>query len=92
VNPNWLVALYPRWWRDRYEEEFLEVLDQMPLTEAVMVDIVRGAIDAHLHRGELRAPTRRAASRWAVLMLVLVLLGADIVPGSARRSLGLHAS
>jgi len=44
-----LVALYPRAWRERYGEEFLALLDEQPMTPRVVVDLLRGALDAHLH-------------------------------------------
>jgi hypothetical protein len=39
-----LVAVYPRSWRDRYEEEFVLFLQARPLTLAAFVDILRWAI------------------------------------------------
>lgn len=45
-----LVRLYPGAWRDRYEAEFLALIEVRPLTMADMVDTVRGAVDAHLHQ------------------------------------------
>lgn len=49
-----LISLYPRAWRDRYEEEFLTLLEERPPTFADLVDTVRGAADAHLHpQGEV---------------------------------------
>jgi hypothetical protein len=44
-----LVALYPRSWRDRYEEEFLALLAERPPDPLDRLDILRGAIDARLH-------------------------------------------
>jgi len=44
-----LVRLYPRAWRDRYEEEFLAMLEARPPTAGDRLDIVRGAIDARIH-------------------------------------------
>jgi hypothetical protein len=44
-----LVALYPRDWRNRYEEEFLSLLADRPPDHFDRIDIVRGAIDARLH-------------------------------------------
>jgi hypothetical protein len=44
-----LVGLYPRAWRERYEDEFLAVLGSRAVTRADRLDIVRGALDAHLH-------------------------------------------
>ena len=44
-----LVRLYPAAWRDRYEEEFLALLEARPPTLGDRFDIVRGAVDARLH-------------------------------------------
>jgi hypothetical protein len=44
-----LVVLYPRSWRERYEDEFLALLSERPPDPLDRVDIVRGAIDARLH-------------------------------------------
>jgi hypothetical protein len=43
-----LIRLYPRAWRDRYEDEFLALLEERPPKIGDTVDIVRGALDAHL--------------------------------------------
>lgn len=44
-----LLRLYPRSWRERYEAEFLSLLEARPPSLDERVDIVRGAIDARLH-------------------------------------------
>ena len=44
-----LVGLYPAAWRERYEAEFVEILASRPPGVADRIDIVRGALDAHLH-------------------------------------------
>ena len=44
-----LLRLYPRRWRERYEEEFAALLAERPPGIADVVDIVRGALDARLH-------------------------------------------
>jgi hypothetical protein len=44
-----LVRLYPAAWRERYEEEFLDLLEARPPTVGDRFDIVRGAIDARRH-------------------------------------------
>ena len=44
---QWLVRLYPRAWRHRYEDEFLALLEQQPLTYWDSLDIIRGALDSH---------------------------------------------
>ena len=45
---GWL-RLYPRAWRDRYEEEVLAVLESGPPTPRLHADLARGALDAHVH-------------------------------------------
>lgn len=42
-----LIYLYPRAWRQRYGDEFGAVLEQQRLTAADVMDIARGALDAH---------------------------------------------
>jgi hypothetical protein len=44
-----LIRLYPAAWRERYEAEFLDLLEARPPTVGDRFDIVRGAIDARLH-------------------------------------------
>jgi hypothetical protein len=44
-----LLRLYPAAWRQRYEAEMLDLLAQRPRTGRDLVDLVRGAVDAHLH-------------------------------------------
>jgi hypothetical protein len=63
-----LVRLYPAAWRERYEAEFLDLLEASPPTVGDRLDIVRGAIDARLHPQVRRAspepagpPDQRAA-------------------------------
>jgi hypothetical protein len=79
-----LVRLYPRPWRDRYEEEFLALLAERPLTVADRLDMVRGAVDAHVHPQGDVAPqpwTHRlpgllalvAGSMWSVVFLAFVV-------------------
>ncbi len=44
----WLVALYPEHWRERYGDEFEALLEAQPATPAAFLDVILGAIDAHL--------------------------------------------
>jgi len=44
-----LLSLYPRESRERYEDEFLALLEARPPDAHDRVDIIRGAIDARLH-------------------------------------------
>ena len=43
-----LLALYPRGWRRRYAAEFAAVLDEQRPSAGLVIDVVLGAIDAHL--------------------------------------------
>jgi hypothetical protein len=44
-----IIRLYPAAWRERYEPEFVELLATRPPGLMDRFDIVRGALDAHLH-------------------------------------------
>ncbi|MDQ2717734.1 MAG: hypothetical protein M3Z08_22805 [Chloroflexota bacterium] len=44
-----LLRFYPLTWRERYEEEFLAMLEQRPLSCLDGIDLFCGALDAHLH-------------------------------------------
>jgi hypothetical protein len=43
-----LLQLYPREWRARYEDEFMALLEQTHSTPLDIADVVLGALDAHL--------------------------------------------
>ena len=45
---RWL-RLYPRDWRERYAGELLEAIDARPFDRRARLDLVRGALDAHLN-------------------------------------------
>jgi hypothetical protein len=44
----WLTNLYPRRWRERYADEFEAMLEQCLKTPLDVVDVILGAVDAHL--------------------------------------------
>jgi hypothetical protein len=44
-----LLALYPKRWIDRYGAELAGFIDAQPATARLVLDLVRGAFDAHLH-------------------------------------------
>jgi hypothetical protein len=50
-----LLRLYPSHWRQRYEEEVGALVDAAPLSVGLVVDLLRGAFEAHAHP-ELGAP------------------------------------
>jgi hypothetical protein len=49
MQTSWLVKLYPRDWRERYEREMLALLEQHPATAHTWIDLMLGALDARLH-------------------------------------------
>lgn len=55
-----LLPLYPRNWRKRYGEEIADLLRGERLGVGLIVDLMRGAVDAHLHP-ELAGPLLAAA-------------------------------
>ncbi len=58
---NRLVVLYPAAWRNRYGDEFDAMLVSRPPSIGERLDIVRGAVDAHVHPqlpGRERLPDR----------------------------------
>src|SRR5262249_36119301 len=46
---RWLLALYPRGWRDRYAAEVSTLLASEPVTLRLVLDLIAGAADARLH-------------------------------------------
>ncbi len=54
-----LARLYPGAWRERYEGEFLALLAERPLGAFAIADVIRGALDAHLHP-QVRRPGSEA--------------------------------
>ncbi len=46
---QYLLRLYPRAFRERYEDEMLAMLAQRPLSFADTLNLLTGACDAHLH-------------------------------------------
>ncbi len=55
-----LLSLYPEAWRDRYGEEMSALLDQTPPRITATLDLLRGALTAHLGRLATSAPAARA--------------------------------
>jgi hypothetical protein len=43
------IGLYPRAWRERYGDELADLLERERLGFRMRLDLVRGAVDAHLH-------------------------------------------
>ena len=75
-----LLELYPQAYRQRYGDELRAVLEQQPVTITTLLDVLVGALDAHLQPGGLVAspPSRMrgAISSALTLWLALILVGA----------------
>jgi drug/metabolite transporter (DMT)-like permease len=93
-----LIRLYPAAWRARYEDEFLAVLEERPLSPFDVIDITFGALDARLRPRSLAidlAPRRTPAmnsriSGYAAIVggtaaLLMVAIG-FLVPGTDNNS------
>ena len=88
------VGLYPRAWRDRYGDELQEVLERERLGIRTRVDLVRGALDAHLHPVvPSRIPVLAAVTASALAVAHAIALAAQPVqtdwPGYQEESLPL---
>lgn len=80
---DWLVGLYPGWWRRRYGEEFEALLEQCLHTPLDVLDILLGAVDAHLELAAVsdwRSMNMNNKLRTAIL-LVFTAYVAFIVAG-----------
>ncbi|WP_282432786.1 hypothetical protein [Desulfosporosinus sp. FKB] len=40
---RWLLKLYPRTWRERYEDEMVTLLEEHKVTPATVFDLLLGA-------------------------------------------------
>jgi hypothetical protein len=78
-----LLRLYPRAWRERYGEEFLEFVGPGRLRPQQVIDIVSGAIDAHLSR-EVRRSTA-PSGEGAIMLTALKVACAQTSPRITRR-------
>jgi hypothetical protein len=74
---TWLVRAYPASWRARYEVEMLSVLAARPPGLRDALDLLRGALDAHLHPvAPSRVPAHAAllsGASWTVVALAVLL-------------------
>jgi hypothetical protein len=57
-----LLRLYPKAWRNRYEDEFTALIEASPGGFSLIVDVVAGAIDARLNPGLVTRPASAPAA------------------------------
>jgi hypothetical protein len=61
VTAQQLVRFYPRRWRERYGDEFVEVVGEKKLSAQQAIDILAGAVDAWISPS-VRASVRSSAA------------------------------
>jgi hypothetical protein len=81
---SWLVRLYPARWRERYGAELEQLVrDLRPSrsTVAIAVDLVKGALHAHVQQGfDVQVRDRRAVGRGTLIAATVWLgLSAEIL-------------
>jgi len=89
MRGRWLVALYPARWRARYGDEFQALLDDEPVTPSLVLDVIRGALDAHatsLPSGAI-AMRPRTPALVSILAVLLVLPAVTFLTAAMVRSL-----
>jgi hypothetical protein len=76
-----LIALYPRPWQRRYGDELASVLEAGGLSARDRLDLLRGAVDAHLHPNEPSPlPVVAALTAGALATAHAIALAAQPVP------------
>ncbi len=86
MKRRWLLCLYPKAWRERYAMEYLVLLEEVPFSGRMVLDVVRGAVDAHLHPCRLHAFRRKRAG-WFATCLLYVVLALPLRPIASDQSL-----
>jgi len=79
----WLVGLYPRPWRERYADEFSALLEECLRSPLDVLDILLGALDAHLglsHETDWRLMNMNNKLRTTILLVFAAYI-AFIVAG-----------
>ncbi|HEX5324764.1 MAG TPA: hypothetical protein VFW40_13330 [Capsulimonadaceae bacterium] len=91
---NTLLRIYPPVWRERYGDELAGLLSEAPVSAAVVVDLLLGAIDAWLHPSLFRHAASRRKGLVGRFLLYLTIAVTVTHPrltqcrGSRRCNLG----
>lgn len=79
----WILRLYPRAWRQRYEQEMLVLLEEHDITFFTGLDLLLGALDARLdpyyRRTEVRSPQQRLQSVRIATTVAFVVLSLSLL-------------
>lgn len=76
-----LIRLYPARWRERYGAELAQLVRELrptTPTRVLVVDLVRGAVNAHLEEGIGLPATDRSAVRRGLIVAAVVSLGLSV--------------
>jgi hypothetical protein len=84
---KWLLRLYPAAWRARYGEEFAAVLAGQRVSLGLLLDVIGGAVDAHLHPQILPTHSNQAQGEDTMTLALLqrCALGGPKLSPSERR-------
>jgi hypothetical protein len=84
MRPTWIVRLYPRKWRERYETEMRALLEQHDSTFFTMLDLFLGALDARIdpqYRTErMLAPMNQLNRLRSAAMTVFIAFPCFLIP------------
>ena len=93
-----LCRCYPLGWRERYGEEYADLLGEMALTPRAVVDVLAGALDARVcpsrlvlsGRARLRASLSVVWSAWIVLAAGALIFGQSTEDAPFRHADATH--
>jgi hypothetical protein len=94
MKPSRLVALYPAHWRERYGKEFSALLEELPVSPSVVLDVLVAAIGARLSyvrrrfTGEIRPNGTGTVARLARVAMLTVLIVTPFATGAVGYYLG----
>jgi len=81
-----LLRLYPAAWRERYGDEVAALLEEHPASTLDLLDLIRGALDAHLHPqvpGAARPPDKEITVNQRLLGAMAAIGGIAWIIGVA---------
>lgn len=80
----WILWLYPRGWRERYETEMVALLEQHEISFWTVLDLLMGAVDAqldpHYRRERQLFPLRRFQTSWWMAISAFAVFWIALLP------------
>jgi len=77
---NRLLRLYPREWRERYGDELAAILEERPAGPSLVLDVIRGALDAHVRAARGRGSVAPGLAHIAAASTVSPVLSPAATP------------